>query len=50
MINWKIFFIISRGIFFVILSRRIFIRSTSIISRSFYAHKLTRKFLKSTII
>ena len=50
MTNWIIFFIISREIFFVILLRRVFMRSTLIISRFFYVYKLTRKSLKFAII
>ena len=42
MISWMIFFMISREIFFIILLRKTFMRSASIISRSFYAYKLTR--------
>ena len=50
MISWVISFIVSKKIFFIILLRRVFIRSTSIISRFFYVYKLMRKLLKFTII
>ena len=42
MIDWMTFFMISREIFFVILLRKVFMRSISIISRSFCVYKLTR--------
>ena len=42
MINWIAFFMISKKIFFIILLRKAFMRSISIISWFFYIYKLTR--------